>query len=90
MIYPAMMIGSDIGHDVVIDMTTSGTVGLSIGDADPSSSGHGGARQAYARCAGVGSCNVQYFDQVLVNGQWKQIPKTRWKVCPDCGGRGYK
>ncbi|MGE4483693.1 MAG: hypothetical protein AB7C97_01125 [Oscillospiraceae bacterium] len=76
--------------DIVVDTATSGLVGVDE-DAlkqDGSSQVSTGDAHRCPDCGGVGGCNEQYFDQVMVNGRWQQISKSRWRSCPVCSGRG--
>lgn len=79
--------------DIVVDIDTSGLTGVdsSMLERDtPDSSGQVAADGAdrCLECGGAGGYNEQYFDQVMVNGRWQQISKSRWRSCPVCGGRG--
>ena len=79
--------------DIVVDVDTSGLIGVdsSMLEQDtPSGSGQVVANGSHRcpKCGGAGGYNEQYFDQVMVNGRWQQIPKSRWRSCPVCGGRG--
>ncbi|MEA4896088.1 MAG: hypothetical protein VB064_12640 [Oscillospiraceae bacterium] len=79
--------------DIVVDVPTSGLVGVNesmLKQDTPSSSGQVAVDGAHrcTQCGGAGGYNEQYFDQVMVNGRWQQIPKSRWRSCPVCGGSG--
>lgn len=79
--------------DIVVDVSTSGLVGVDdsmLKQDAPSGSGQVATDGAHrcSECGGVGGYNEQYFDQVMVNGRWQQIPKSRWRSCPVCGGSG--
>lgn len=78
--------------DVVVDVSASGPAGIDESIlAQDSSGGSGGVNAGSYRCTtcvGAGGYNEQYFDQIMVNGGWKQVPKSRWIHCPVCGGRG--
>ncbi|MDD2294436.1 MAG: hypothetical protein PHC36_00115 [Eubacteriales bacterium] len=79
--------------DIVVDVNTSGLVGVDssiLEQSTPSGSGQvvtDGVHRC-PECGGAGGYNEQYFNQVMVNGRWQQIPKSRWKSCPVCGGKG--
>ncbi|NLT97592.1 MAG: hypothetical protein GXW96_05455 [Christensenellaceae bacterium] len=82
-----------LGTDIVVDVPTSGLVGVDssmLEQSTPSGSGQvvtDGAHRC-KKCGGAGGYNEQYFDQIMVNGRWQQITKSRWRHCPVCGGRG--
>ncbi|MEA4814039.1 MAG: hypothetical protein VB112_03900 [Oscillospiraceae bacterium] len=79
--------------DIVVNADISGLVGVdsSMLEQDTSSGSGKVATDGAHRClecGGAGGYNEQYFDQVMVNGRWQQIPKSRWRSCPVCGGSG--
>ena len=79
--------------DIVVDVDSSGLVGVDssmLEQSTPSGSGQDVIDGAHRcpECGGVGGYNEKYFDQVMVNGRWQQIPKSRWRSCPVCGGSG--
>lgn len=79
--------------DIAVDMSTSGLVGVDSSMLEQRTQSGSvqvipdGAHRC-TQCGGVGGYNEQYFDQIMVNGRWQQIPKSRWRHCPVCGGRG--
>lgn len=78
--------------DIVVDISTSGPSGIDEsqlvqGSSSGNTSANGSALRC-TKCGGAGGYNERYFDQILVNGGWKQIPKSRWTHCSFCGGRG--
>ena len=79
--------------DVTVDADTSGLVGVDSSMLAQDTSGGSGqivpdGAQRCLKCGGAGGYNEQYFDQVMVNGRWQQVPKSRWRSCPVCGGSG--
>jgi len=76
--------------DIVVDASISGLVGVDVSVLEQGGSGQviTEGEHRCSKCGGAGGYNEQYFDQVMVNGRWQQIPKSRWTHCPVCGGSG--